>query len=964
MESTGMIDGNETTVRQEGRKLWQYLAACSASLLAVGVGTALAWTSPVLPKLSAEGSWFPVSEEEGSWVSSLLAIGAIAGALPSGTLSEKIGRKKALLALAGPFLVSWLVIIFARVVWLLCLARFLVGTAVGASCVLVPTYISEIAEPSARGTLGAMFQLFLALGIVLAFVVGAAVPYTAFAITCGVVEALFVATFFFMPESPTWLIGQGRRSEASHALGIFRGDVYDTNIELSNLENEMEKNSSKKSSVFDLIKTRGNRKAVLASFGMMAFQQLSGINAVIFYTVTIFEAAGSDMDPDLAAIIVALVQAVMAGVAALIVDRAGRKPLLIFSSFTMAVSLVALGVYFKIQANGSDVSNLGWLPLSSLVIFMIAFSVGLGPIPWMLMGELFTSETKAIASSLAVMLNWFLVFLVTKTFPSMKEGLGAATTFWIFAAIMGLSTVFSLLALPETKGKTLQEIQLELNGISPKNSRNAYGDKMTEEGSKFLQYFAAMAGNLCVVAGGAMLGWTSPVLPKMESVPPSKDSPIDRPVTTSEGSWIGSLVPLGAVFGSFFAGYVTERWGRKRTLLGSVVLFTIGWALIATASEVLQLYAARFISGFALAIPFTVLPMYVGEIAETSIRGTLGSFLQLFITVGLLWSYCIGPYVTYTEFWIACAILPFVFFASFFFMPESPYWLLAKDRRDDAIDSLVRLRRKSRDAVKTECDEMQAAVEEANRSAATWLDLYRVKTNFKALIYTCVLVTGQQMSGINVVLLYSQDIFIQASDPGSGLETSVSTIIVGVVQLLASCVTPLVVDRLGRRILLVVSGIGEVTSLAALGYFFYIKEQSENSADAAMLVDSVKSWLPVLSLVVFIALYSIGWGPLPWGIMGEMFASDVKAKASSITVCVCWLLGFLITKFFSDIALAFGNSTAFWIFAVFSGLAVLFAIFILPETKGKSLEQIQAELGGTSASSGAHSDRKDLGDKY
>lgn len=102
--------------------------------------------------------------------------------------------------------------------------------------------------------------------------------------------------------------GQGRKSEASHALGIFRGDVYDTNVELSNMEAEMESSASKKSSVFDLIKTRGNRKAVLASFGMMAFQQLSGINAVIFYTVTIFEAAGSDMDPDIAAIVVALVQ--------------------------------------------------------------------------------------------------------------------------------------------------------------------------------------------------------------------------------------------------------------------------------------------------------------------------------------------------------------------------------------------------------------------------------------------------------------------------------------------------------------------------------------------------------------------------------------------------------------------------------------------------------------------------------
>ena len=131
----------------------------------------------------------------------------------------------------------------------------------------------------------------------------------------------------------------------------------------------------------------------------------------------------------------------------------------------------------------------------------------------------------------------------------------------------------------------------------------------------------------------------------------------------------------------------------------------------------------------------------------------------------------------------------------------------------------------------------------------------------------------------------------------------------------------------------------------ALGYFFYIKKLGETSMDDARLAESI-GWLPVASLMIFIATYSIGWGPLPWGIMGEMFASDVKSLASSITVCACWGLGFLITKFYSDIDSAFGTYTAFWIFGGFSALSVLFAIFILPETKGKSLEQIQAELGG------------------
>ncbi|XP_044594914.1 facilitated trehalose transporter Tret1-1-like [Cotesia glomerata] len=1027
METTEMMIETPRT-NQESKKLWQYLAAFSASILAIGVGSSLAWTSPVLIKLSAKDSWLPVSEEQGSWVSSLLAIGAMAGAFPAGSLADKLGRKKALLLLAGPFLLSWTMIVFAKSVWVLYIARFVGGISVGASCVLVPTYIAEIASPSARGTLGAIFQLFLAFGIVLTFVLGSTVSYTVLGILCGLVEVIFIAAFFWMPESPMWLVGQGRKPEASIALGVFRGDGYDTCEEISEMQREVEENATKKSSVFDLIKTSGARKAVLASFGLMAFQQLSGVNAVIFYTVTIFKAAGSSLNSDVAAIIVALVQAIMAGVAALIVDRSGRKPLLIFSSSFMAISLVALGLYFNLKDGGKDVSNLGWLPLVSLTLFMIAFSVGLGPIPWMIMGELFTTETKAMASGLAVMLNWFLVFLVTKTFPSMKEQLGAAVTFWVFAGIMVVATVFEYFFVLETKGKTLQEIQCALNGedqiertrrpgcqfknnkkyqldvradhrptmatkedssiegrykeyqyeavatslpVSPPDLHTTLDNKPDnnyssityvdnradpcdnkgffnshkfnkmerEKGSKLFQFIAATAANIAVVAGGATLGWTSPILLMLKKDPVSPDNPIGRPISEEEASWIGSLTPVGALVGGFFAGYLAETFGRRATLLSSVIPSTLGWILIATGQSVEMFYVARFIFGVALSISFAVLPMYCGEIAETSIRGILGSFLQLFITIGLLWAYSIGPYVSYTSFWISCAALPIAFFVLFFTMPESPYYLAAKGRKEDVVSALVRLRGKSEAAVRAEADEIETTVRDAYSKEAKITDLFTIKANFKALIFTCLLVIFQQMTGINVVLFYSENIFASAGN--SGISSSIETIIVGIVQFLASGVTPLVVDRLGRKILLIISGTGTAISLGILGLFFYLKDEAKNDV-------SNIGWLPIASLIIFIATYSIGWGPLPWTVMGEMFSTEVKSKASGIVVFACWFLGFLITKYFSNIAAAWGQYTAFWLFGVFCVLSVLFTVFILPETKGKSLQEIQDELSGTS----------------
>ncbi|CAK9830995.1 Facilitated trehalose transporter Tret1 [Anthophora retusa] len=461
--------------------------------------------------------------------------------------------------------------------------------------------------------------------------------------------------------------------------------------------------------------------------------------------------------------------------------------------------------------------------------------------------------------------------------------------------------------------------------------------EMTEKGSTLLQYVAAAAANLCCVSTGAMLGWTSPIQPKLQGL---TDNPLGKPITDDENSWMGSLVAVGAMIGSFLAGYLAERWGRKKTLLSAVVPFTIGWVLVATAKVVYQLYAARIVLGIGLAFAFTVVPMYCGEIAEISVRGALGSFLQLFVTLGLLYAYSIGPYVSYLVFWIFCGILPFIFFGVFMTMPESPYYLLKIGHREEAVQALARLRSKSPASVQKEADEMQAAIEEAFREEVNFTDLFTIKANLKALIYTCLLASFQQLSGINVVLFYMGDIFVSAK---SSLKSEVATIIVAIVQTCASAVTPLVVDRLGRKILLIFSGVGEILTMGALGLYMYLQDGLHSDVSGI-------SFLPVLSLVIFISTYSVGWGPLPWTVMGEMFSSTVKSKASGITVCICWLMSFMTTKFSSNLTKSFGTWVPYWLFGVFCLISVLFTIFVLPETKGKSVQEIQDELNGVKSS--------------
>ncbi|XP_076750808.1 facilitated trehalose transporter Tret1 [Xylocopa sonorina] len=479
----------------------------------------------------------------------------------------------------------------------------------------------------------------------------------------------------------------------------------------------------------------------------------------------------------------------------------------------------------------------------------------------------------------------------------------------------------------------------EIGAGSPDYRTNSVYEKcrvaeMAEKGSTLPQYLAAAVANLCVVATGAMLGWTSPKLGALTTT--TVDNPLGRLMTAEENSWTGSLVAVGAMVGSFIAGYAAERWGRKMTLLSSVVPFTIGWALIATTTVVAQLYVARLIFGVALSFAFTAVPMYCGEIAETSIRGAVGSFLQLFISFGLLYAYAIGPYVSYLVFWILCGILPIIFFVSFMMMPESPYFLLKVGKREEAIKALATLRSKSPAAVQKEADEMQAAVDEAFRDEVKLSDLFKVKSNCKALIFTCVMAAFQQLSGINIVLFYMDSIFKSAK---SSLASAVATIIVGVVQVIASGVTPIVVDRLGRKMLLIFSGIGEVLSLGALGLYLYLQDELHSDVSSFQ-------FLPILSLIVFISTYCVGWGPLPWTVMGEMFASNVKSKASGITVCICWLFAFIMTKFASNLQAMLGNYMLYWICGVFCFISVLFTVLVLPETKGKSLNEIQDELNG------------------
>uniref|UniRef100_S4PEN4 Sugar transporter n=1 Tax=Pararge aegeria TaxID=116150 RepID=S4PEN4_9NEOP len=489
------------SVQEKGgqtRRTNQYIAAVAAAIGAVVAGTILAWTSPALPQIQppekkdlnsttetppdpfnpsnatnataalinglGQPADFLLNTQESSLVSSILAIGAAISALPVGIIAEKIGRRPTILILSVPFTINWLITIFANGAGMLIAARFFAGLSTGGICVAAPMYIGEIAETSIRGSLGAFFQLFLTVGILFTFVVGAYTSWRTLSIISAVFPILLVAVFWWMPETPQYLLAKNKRRDAEKVLRWLRGPDADLSGELEDMQKDVDNSSRQKAGIVTMLTNRASLMALICALGLMFFQQFSGINAVIFYTVNIFKSAGSDINPAIATIIVGVVQTLATYASSLLIDKAGRRILLLQSCIIMGICLIILGTYFKLQEGGANVAAVGWLPLVCLVLFIVSFSMGFGPIPWMMMAELFPTEFRGTASGITVITNWCLVFIVTLCFPIMKEQIGIYSCFWFFSSFMIACVFFVFFLIPETKGKTLAQIQILLGG--------------------------------------------------------------------------------------------------------------------------------------------------------------------------------------------------------------------------------------------------------------------------------------------------------------------------------------------------------------------------------------------------------------------------------------------------------------------------------------------------------------------
>lgn len=387
-----------------------------------------------------------------------------------------------------------------------------------------------------------------------------------------------------------------------------------------------------------------------------------------------------------------------------------------------------------------------------------------------------------------------------------------------------------------------------------------------------------------------------------------------------------SALLVGCVAGASIAGTLSDRFGRRRILILSAVLFAASSIGAALPRDLAEFTAARFIGGVAIGVASVLAPLYIAEVSPPSIRGRLVSLNQMAIVSGILLAYLVnwllaglGP-ASWRWMFASAAAPSALFFFALLFVPESPRWLTKQNRPGEALAILGRVA--GHEQAKIELQQIEKAIAE---ESGTLRELFQPGLR-RPLVIAVVLAVLQQITGINTVLFYGSIIFKEHAGNAESAAIA-ANVLVGLVNFLATIVALWIIDKVGRKKLLIVSAGGMALSHAALGFAFLVQPPP-----AAL----------ILGIILACAgFFAVGLGPAVWVLMAELFPTRIRGRAMSIATISLWVACVALTATFLSLARALTASGAFWIYGLMCIITVIFVWRVTPETKGKTLEEIE-----------------------
>ncbi|ENN82777.1 hypothetical protein YQE_00855, partial [Dendroctonus ponderosae] len=429
------------------------------------------------------------------------------------------------------------------------------------------------------------------------------------------------------------------------------------------------------------------------------------------------------------------------------------------------------------------------------------------------------------------------------------------------------------------------------------------------------QLLSVLASTIGAISDGMHYGWSAPFMPILEK----EDSHIK--ISHSDVTWLESIYLIGGLAGLPVTIYCVDRLGRKASILLAAVISLIAWILIALADDVIYLYVARFMVGLSGDVAFVAAPMYIAEIADKRIRGFLAGVIYVMMLVGILVVYAVAPFAPF----YACSVIGSLFviiqLVTFPFMPDSPYYLLQKTKSDKAKRHLMRLR--TGENIDKELEEITAAVLRQRSERGRPQDLVLSKSNRKALIIMTVLNAAQHFSSISVMLMNLHSILKEAESEYVSFE--IAGIMFSSFMLIAATIADFVVDKCGRKGLLISSSLLSGLALLDVGGI---------------------SWIPVAAVMVYAAVFKFGLGIIPIVMTAELFPAKVKAMGMTLADFSYLFFGLISVELYQRLIAVYYLDLPFYIFASSTLLTAIFSWWYIPETKGKTLEEIQFILKG------------------